>query len=150
MKRKKKDVKSAIKRPIDSPSQNTTTTMENVKQKKMAILSENDCNPGSKQTITCKTDLNTNKADETNTNRSKGKHKVDIFDEIFNQKKCVSSKDEDFIKKSHDEEERDDHIVSSTVSRPPFVRSPDNDCRQSNIRTEFKRPNQQCCQYNSE
>nr|XP_014095863.1 ubiquitin carboxyl-terminal hydrolase 36 [Bactrocera oleae] len=121
--KKKKDVKSAIKRPIDSPSQNTTTTMENVKQKKMAILSENDCNPGSKQTITCKTDLNTNKADETNTNRSKGKHKVDIFDEIFNQKKCVSSKDEDFIKKSHDEEERDDHIVSSTVSRPPFVRS---------------------------
>ncbi|XP_011203696.2 ubiquitin carboxyl-terminal hydrolase 36 [Bactrocera dorsalis] len=122
--KKKKDVKSAIKRPIDSPSQNTIATMENVKQKRMAILSENDCNPAPKQTITCKTDLNTNKADETNTNRSKGKHKVDIFDEIFNQKKCVSSKDEDFINKSsHDEEERDDNIVTSSVSRPPFVRS---------------------------
>ncbi|XP_011183071.2 ubiquitin carboxyl-terminal hydrolase 36 isoform X1 [Zeugodacus cucurbitae] len=112
--KKKKDIKSAIKRPLESPSQNTTATTESLKQKKLAILSEND--------------LNTNKSDETNTNRSKGKHKVDIFDEIFNQKKCVRSKDdvtssEDFTNKTHDEDECDDHLVSSSVSRPPFVRS---------------------------
>lgn len=126
--KKKKDIKSAIKRPIDNPSQNSTTTTENVKHKKTDILSENDCNPGSKQAVTYKTELNTNKTDETNTNRSKGKHKVDMFDEIINQKKFVSSKDdvtssEIFITKSHDGEECDAHIVSASVSRPAFVRS---------------------------
>ncbi|XP_054732242.1 ubiquitin carboxyl-terminal hydrolase 36 [Anastrepha obliqua] len=154
--KKKKELKNAVKRPLDTPIRNCIS--ENAsKAKKLAIMGEEDCSSinGSKQSTTYKNDFtneiftsssteptksklqkfgnsqeifNTNKLDESNLNRSKIKHKVDIIDGIFNQNKYDDNNadkgpNENFISTSHNEEECDDYLASVSVSRPPFIRS---------------------------
>ncbi|CAD7004484.1 ubiquitin carboxyl-terminal hydrolase 36 [Ceratitis capitata] len=156
--KKKKDIRSAIKRPLDSPLRSSTATENVVKPKKMAIMNENECSSSAhdqNSSMTHTTDftneiltsssndqskvklqkygnnqskLNSNKSDETYTNRSKRKEKVDLFDEIFNQTKRAINRDDavsidGLINNSHDDVESDDHLKSSNVLRPPFVRS---------------------------
>ncbi|XP_017468042.1 PREDICTED: ubiquitin carboxyl-terminal hydrolase 36 [Rhagoletis zephyria] len=151
--KKKKDFKSAIKRPMESPLSNTNSAIDSVvKPKKLAFVNDDGLSSktDSIQLTANKNDFNnsltatsehsknklqkhgnsqersnTYKSDETSVNDSKIRHKVDMIDEIFNKKKhdCDNG---DIVSSDEFINKPPEETECENIlisSRPPFKRS---------------------------